>query len=183
MACRCLTKEEVIIQGLVTGRDTPLEVREGGCAARGVFATASVTKGQWLCEYKGLVYPYSEREKHLEEYDKNKEGCYIVSSKYPVGDSRRLCWDATRHLNQYGRYMNHAQQPNAHITSPSYVRGKWRVGFVAAKDIEEGDEEVWDYGVRKEAQWGRSRLVKGVVVNVSDESRPCPEEEVRLDIL
>ena len=86
MACRCLTKEEVIIQGLVTGRDAPLEVREGGCAARGVFATASVTKGQWLCEYKGLVYPYSEREKHLEEYDKNKEGCYIVSSKYPVGD-------------------------------------------------------------------------------------------------
>ena len=34
---------------------------------------------------------------------------------------------------------------------------------MAAKDIEEGDEVVWDYGVRKEAQWGRSRLVEGVV--------------------
>ena len=36
--------------------------------------------GQWLCEYKGLVYPYSERERHLVEYDKNGGGSYRTPS-------------------------------------------------------------------------------------------------------
>ena len=44
----------------------------GRIAGRGVFATASVAKGSWLCEYKaGLVYPASERKKYEEIYDLN----------------------------------------------------------------------------------------------------------------
>ena len=36
--------------------------------------------------------------------------------------------------------VNHAQQANASLTSPVFIRKKWRIGFVAAKDIGEGDE-------------------------------------------
>ena len=136
-----------------------------------MFATASISKGQWLCEYKGLVYPYRDMKRYTEDYERNGEGCYIVTSKHPVGGGTRLCWDATRNLNQVGRYINHALKPNAALTSAFYVRGKWRVGFVAVRDIAVGDEVVWDYGVRGE-EWGKSRLIEGVVVNVTDEPGP-----------
>ena len=161
---RCLTKKEKIIEGLSTGCDAPLLVRQRGVAARGVFATAAILKNDWLCEYKGLVYPQKEMNGKVEEYDKNKEGCYIVTSEHPVGGESRMCWDATRHFNQIGRYINHALQPNAILTSPYFVRGRWRIGFTALREISVGDEVVWDYGVRSEEEWGFSRLVNGVVV-------------------
>ena len=139
-------------------------MREGGSCGRGVFATGNIAKSEWLCEYKGITYPRREMEKYVHEYDKNDEGCYIVTSSYPVGAKTRLCWDATRYCHQYGRYLNHAQKPNATLTSPVYVRDKWRIGFVAASDINVGDEVVWDYGIRGGENWTGSRLVEGVVV-------------------
>lgn len=43
---RVLTKKEKIIQGLATGQDAPLEVREGGVDGRGVFATKNIGKNE-----------------------------------------------------------------------------------------------------------------------------------------
>ena len=151
------------MHGLSTGCDAPLEVRRGGISGRGVFATGHISKGDWLCEYKGSVYPRAEMERHIEEYNNNNEGCYVVTSYHPVGGKTRLCWDATRYFHQYGRYLNHALHPNAILTCPLFVRGKWRIGFLAAKKINPGDEVVFDYGIRGE-EWGKSRLVDGVVM-------------------
>ena len=128
-----------------------------------MFATVAIEKGAWLCEYKGIVYPLSQKKGHEEEYVANKEGSYIIESHYPVPGEGRLCFDATRCYNQLGRYMNHAQQPNAALSKPFLVRGRWRVGFYAIRNIEVGHEVVWDYGVRWE-EWSGSRLEKGVVV-------------------
>lgn len=155
------------IHGLNTGQDAPLEVRPGGIAERGIFVTEFISKGQWLCEYKGIVYPHSKMQQHIDEYNKNEEGCYIITSKHPVGYLTKLCWNATRHFHQIGRYINHAQNPNALLTQPLHVRGKWRVGFLAARDINVGDEVVWDYRVRGEV-WSKCRLVDGVVVGDKD---------------
>ena len=58
--------------------------------------------------------------------------------------------------------MNHAQHVNAEVTRPVFARGKWRIGFMAVRDIDFGDEVVWDYGVRGEV-WSGCRLVQGVV--------------------
>ena len=163
MAIRCPTKEEKIIHGLTTGQDAPLDVLEKGIAGRGLFATEVIQKGSWLCEYKAaLTYPLSERPKHEAEYDLNGEGSYIVESTYAIPGVGRLCWDATRRLHQIGRYLNHAQCPNAELTRPFFVREKWRIGFMAVRDIMPGDEVVWDYKVRGE-EWSGCRLVKGVV--------------------
>ena len=145
-----------------------MEVREGGIASRGVFATAHITKGQWLSEYKGIVYPRAEMKTHVEEYQKNGEGSYIITSQHPVGGGTRLCWDASRTFNQLGRYINHTINPNAILSPPKYVRSKWRVGFLAAKDIDEGDEVVWDYGVHNEMEWGMCKMVEGLVVDDED---------------
>lgn len=58
--------------------------------------------------------------------------------------------------------MNHAQHGNAEVTRPVFVRGKWKIGFMAVSDNDVGDEVVWDYGVRAEVCSG-CRLVQGVV--------------------
>ena len=114
------------MEGLTTGQDAPLEVREGGAAGRGVFATGAITKGQWLCEYKaGITYPPSEKAKHVQQYDETGEGSYIVETSYNIPSIGKLCWDATRRYHQTGRYMNHAQHPNAVLTVPTFARGKW----------------------------------------------------------
>ena len=96
------------------------------------------------------------------ENDLNDEGSYIVETGFPVPNEGHLCWDATRKYHQVGRYLNHAKRANAKISAPCNVRGKWWIGFVACRDIAEGDEVVWDYGVRDQV-WSSCRLVDGVV--------------------
>ena len=41
--------------------------------------------------------------------------------------------------------MNHAPKAVATLC-PLFIRGKWRVGFTAARDLHAGDELTWDYG-------------------------------------
>ena len=149
---RSLTKDEIIIEGLTSGRDAPVEVALGGIAGRGVFATGPISKNQWLCEYKGIVYPRRQMQSHIDEYKRNGEGSYIIASKHPVGGETRLCWDATRYFDQLGRYINHGKNFNATTTAPRFARGKWRIGFVAVRDIKVGEEILWDYGVRGEEE-------------------------------
>ena len=131
--CRCLTKDEQIIQGLSSGLDAPLEVKLGGVAGRGVFATAPIGRGSWLCEYKGLVYPLSEKQRHDEEYKANKEGSYIIQSRYPVAGEGRLCFDATRRHHQLGRYINHVQHPNAVLSKPFFCTWEMEGGVLLGK--------------------------------------------------
>ena len=165
---RYLSKQETVLQGLTTGHDAPLEVREGGIAGRGVFATGAIRKTSWLCEYKaGTIYPPSEKDQHTTEYDVNGEGSYVIETSYAIPGVGKLCFDATRRYHQIGRYLNHAQHPNAELTTPVFARGKLRIGFVAVRDIEVGDEVVWDYEVRGEV-WSGCRLVGGRAVMATD---------------
>jgi len=117
-----------------------------------------------------------------EEYEKNNEGSYIVESSYAVPGIGRMCWDATRYYHQLGRYINHAQKPNAAITPPHWARGKWRIGFVAVREIKEGDEVVWDYGIRGE-EWSGCRLVDGVVMKgkKKEDAIPIPSDATSSD--
>ena len=140
-----------------------------------MFATADIPKGSWLCEYKTTrVFNIKEKEEVVKEYEENGEGSYIVESLYTVENGGHLCFDATRKYHQFGRYMNHALQPNACLTAPFMVRGKWRIGFVSVREINAGDEVVWDYKVKGE-DWSGCRLECGVIkpskrqVVVSDE--------------
>ena len=129
---RALIKEELVIEGLSSGRDAALDVRQEGIAGMGVFATEAIKKGSWLCEYKTTrVFNRSELKQVEAEYLANNEGSYIVEAAYAVGKEGHLCFDATRKYHQFGRYINHAKKANAMITPPFMVRGKWKIGFVA----------------------------------------------------
>ena len=66
-------------------------------------------------------------------------------------EGRWWCFDATRRLNQFGRYMNHTPGSMANATPvPRLLEGRLRVGFIATKYIQAGEEITWDYGVRGE---------------------------------
>ncbi len=62
--------------------------------------------------------------------------------------------DATRMTEAIGRLMNHA--PSSQATARPFkaliLGGQWRLGFVAAQDLQPGEELVWDYGVQPEGQ-------------------------------
>ena len=106
LICRCLTDDEKVLQGLTTGRDAPLVVRDGGIGGRVFFATDVIEKGSWLCEYKTTsVFPQEEKPAVEAEYDANGKGSYITDSSYPIPNEGHLCFDATRKFEQLGRYM------------------------------------------------------------------------------
>ena len=78
----------------------------GRIAGRGVFATGSVAKGSWLCEYKaGLVYPASERKKYEEIYDLNGEGSYIVDAICFLSWARTARHDPARDHSSFVRNL------------------------------------------------------------------------------
>ena len=113
---------------------------------RGVVVQESVPTGAFVCEYEAAVtYPRKDRPAHEEEYAKNGEGCYVLDVLTRDG---WMCLDATRSFSSVGRLLNHAARPAATLTpyKPLLVGGKWRVGFVAARELMPGDELTWDYG-------------------------------------
>ena len=145
---RCMKAEEVVLQGLTYGLTSSLlEVRDAGRRkGRGVFATARIQKGEFLCEYRtNRVYHPKHRAKYEREYELNDEGSYLLETQY----GRKLVFDATRSFHQLGRYINHSStHHNCRYWRPLFVRGKWRVGFLATRDIDDGEELCYDYGVR-----------------------------------
>ena len=143
---RAKTRLEEVFSGLL--RDTTpyeLEVVEVAGKGRGVRVKEKVSAGAYVCEYEGEIYPRKERPAREAEYAVNGEGCYILDAQTQDG---WICVDATRCYSSIGRLLNHASKALATLTpyKPLLVGGKWRVGFVASRDIEAGEELTWDYG-------------------------------------
>jgi len=80
--------------------------------------------------------------KHIEEYEWNGEGSYILEGQTPKG---WVCLDATRRMGSVGHLLNHSPNPNLKPVQPLHIRGKWRVGFLAVRDIKVAEELTWDY--------------------------------------
>ena len=138
---------------------------------RGVVARERITKGSYVCEYKtSSVYPANDDEKD-QHHATNTRGMYIMETAFKVDPaSGRLCFDATNRLHHPGRYINHVTRGlNLKPSSPQYIRGKWRVGFLALRDIDDGEEMCYDYGLRTDEVWTRKgRLVDGKVTCGND---------------
>ena len=76
----------------------------------GVFSNATVKAGSFICDYKvpenKPPYPRKFMPAMEEEYEQSGEGCFILEAQDK--DGKWWCFDATRCLNQYGRYLIHA---------------------------------------------------------------------------
>ena len=159
-----MTKKEIVIEGLEKRREAELEVKDTGLErGRGLFATAVIQKGRYVCEYRtGHVYRASQKKKHVAKYNASGDGDYILEARTGP-QSVWMCYDATRAFHQFGRYANHSlKRANMVPSAPVYVRGKYRIGFTALQDIQPGEELFWDYGDRKsEMPWLKNATAAG----------------------
>ena len=58
-------------------------------------------------------------------------------------------FDPTMRPNAVGKFINYAAKgANVTLFPPIETRGKMRIGFVALKDIHQGEELFFDYGYR-----------------------------------
>lgn len=85
-----------------------------------------------------------------------------MESALAVPNEGYHCFVGMRKYHQFGRYLNHAHSPNATMTALCKVREKWRIGFLAVRDIKIGDEVVWDCSIQGEV-WSRCKLIGGAV--------------------
>ena len=101
-----------------------------------------IKRGSCVCEYEsGNVYPVKRTVPHMRRNTESVKMHYIESV-----DSTWLAVSyATRCHDAVGRLLNHAPA-TVLAFRPLLADRKWRVGLLATKDIDEGEEICWDYG-------------------------------------
>ena len=150
---------EIVIDGLnrnLEKMNKSLEIKHTG-EDRGrvfFFAVKLIMKSEYVCEYNTTAVLKEKKNEELQrEYElNNDEASCTIEAKV---QGKKMFFDATRHMDQFGRYINHvARGCNVQPHPPLFVRGKWRDGFYATTNISPGEELFWDYGCQdSEIPW------------------------------
>uniref|UniRef100_A0A8C6TAN4 [histone H4]-lysine(20) N-methyltransferase n=1 Tax=Neogobius melanostomus TaxID=47308 RepID=A0A8C6TAN4_9GOBI len=115
---------------------------------RAVFATRSFQKGEYVVEYHGDLLQITDAKKREAEYAQNPAtGCYMYYFQYLC---KTFCVDATRETGRMGRLINHSKNGNCQ-TKLHDINGVPHLILVASRNIEEGEELLYDYGDRSKA--------------------------------
>lgn len=136
--------DELITNGIEDG----LMVKHIEGKGRGVFATQSFQKGQYVVEYHGDLLLKNEAKKREASYAQDPTtGCYMYYFQYL---SKTYCVDATKETDRMGRLINHSKNGNCQ-TRLHDIDEIPHLILVASRDIEEGEELLYDYGDRSRA--------------------------------
>lgn len=115
---------------------------------RGVFATQTFQKGQYVVEYHGDLLQITDAKKREALYAQDPTtGCYMYYFQYL---SKTYCVDATKESDRLGRLINHSKNGNCQ-TKLHDINGIPHLILVASRDIQEGEELLYDYGDRSKA--------------------------------
>ena len=125
----------------------------------GIMTTRTFKKGEVVCDYHGPVVSRKEGEE-IHKLTTGKETGYIFFFRNSKG--QQMCVDAhsaSCHCHPdkrtFGRLINHSKK-KANI-KPKYCvmekRGEMKdvILFIATKDLEVGEEVLFDYGVNKKS--------------------------------
>uniref|UniRef100_A0AAV2MGE9 SET domain-containing protein n=1 Tax=Knipowitschia caucasica TaxID=637954 RepID=A0AAV2MGE9_KNICA len=127
---------------------------------KGVVTELPRRKNDVICDYHGLNMPSSQGKKLL-------QSGYVLFFKDSAGKS--LCVDATQFpcschptLDTYGRRLNHSRKkpnvaPKVHNLNLANLGKCAVILFHALRDIEAGEELLWDYGVDRKSFCGEGR--------------------------
>ncbi|GAU99555.1 hypothetical protein RvY_10541 [Ramazzottius varieornatus] len=145
-------EQELMIEMILNGQEDPrIEVVDFPEKGRGLIAKEPFQKGEFVVEYAGDLVDIPEARRREAEYAESSQiGCYM----YYFRDRRgtRWCVDATAETGRYGRLLNHSLKDFnllPHVLDIS-VRGRIKPHLIlrAKKDIQAGEELVYDYGDR-----------------------------------
>ncbi|KAI4901058.1 hypothetical protein NFI96_034328 [Prochilodus magdalenae] len=136
--------DELITKGIENGMMVKYIEGKG----RGVFATQHFQKGQYVVEYHGDLLLKTDAKKREAIYAQDPTtGCYMYYFQYL---SKTYCVDATKETDRMGRLINHSKNGNCQ-TKLHDINGIPHLILVASRDIEEGEELLYDYGDRSKA--------------------------------
>jgi histone-lysine N-methyltransferase SETD8 len=127
--------------------DLPLEVKDTIDKGRGVFATEALKRGDFVLEYSGeLLSGREARERDLAYSHDYSLGSYLYFFKWK---NQTFCVDSSVDNGRLGRLVNHSIE-NANLKAKVFDhKGEPRILFFAIKDINPGDELLYDYGERR----------------------------------
>ncbi|XP_042621657.1 N-lysine methyltransferase KMT5A-A-like [Cyprinus carpio] len=142
-------EEKRHIDMLITnGIENGMMVRYIEGKGRGVFATQKFQKGQYVVEYHGDLLQITDAKKREALYAQDPTtGCYMYYFQYL---SKTYCVDATKESDRLGRLINHSKNGNCQ-TKLHDINGIPHLILVASRDIQEGEELLYDYGDRSKA--------------------------------
>ncbi|XP_055987362.1 N-lysine methyltransferase KMT5A isoform X2 [Sorex fumeus] len=115
---------------------------------RGVIATKQFSRGEFVVEYHGDLIEITDAKKREALYAQDPStGCYMYYFQYL---SKTYCVDATRETDRLGRLINHSKCGNCQ-TKLHDIAGVPHLILIASRDIEAGEELLYDYGDRSRA--------------------------------
>ena len=113
---------------------------------RGVFATKTFNKEEFIVEYAGELISYQEAKKREKKYSEDSAiGCYMYFFEFK---SKKYCIDATAESGRLGRLLNHSKTSNNCHTKLYEINSKPVLAILASRDIEVDEELTYDYGDR-----------------------------------
>ncbi len=115
-----------------------LEVRPSNIQGLGAFATQSIKKGTRIIEYKGQRITPAEADRRYDD-DASEHPRVLLFAV----DSHTVIDGAIR--GNEARFINHSCEPNCEA-----VTEKRRVFIEAQRDIESGEELLYDYNLTRE---------------------------------
>eukprot|EP00929_Paragymnodinium_shiwhaense_P036716 TRINITY_DN19649_c0_g1_i1.p1 TRINITY_DN19649_c0_g1~~TRINITY_DN19649_c0_g1_i1.p1 ORF type:complete len:267 (+),score=28.27 TRINITY_DN19649_c0_g1_i1:73-801(+) len=127
----------------VEGIGKNVEVRDAGRKGKGVFATMFIPKGHNLGKYRGSIMT---PEQLLARYpDNNSPYAFQIHPGLFIDSNKD---DEDLGITNYTRYINHSKLASnvSHSWRPSVMYPDGAVIFEASRDIQPGEELLFDYG-------------------------------------
>ncbi|XP_013877943.1 N-lysine methyltransferase SETD8-A [Austrofundulus limnaeus] len=142
-------EQKKLLDDLITnGIEEGMEVQHIEGKGRAVFATRCFQKGDYVVEYHGDLLQITDAKKREAEYAQNPAtGCYMYYFQYLC---KTYCVDATKETGRMGRLINHSKTGNCQ-TKLHDISGIPHLILVASRDIDKGEELLYDYGDRSKA--------------------------------
>ena len=125
-----------------------VQVRQSAVHGKGVFALKNIPKGKKIIEYTGQIIDWDEAVKR-HPHDKLQpnhtfyfglEDGSVIDAKFGGNESM---------------WVNHSCSPNCEAIEEDFKRGT-KVFLYARKNIREGDELFYDYGLQIEGKITKS---------------------------
>ncbi|XP_069071100.1 N-lysine methyltransferase KMT5A isoform X2 [Pleurodeles waltl] len=143
------SEEKLRIDELIkSGKEEGMKIDFIDGKGRGVFATRDFNRGEFVVEYHGDLIEITDAKKREALYAQDSStGCYMYYFQYR---SKTYCVDATRETNRLGRLINHSKAGNCH-TKLHDINTVPHLILIASRDIQAGEELLYDYGDRSKA--------------------------------
>ncbi|CAG5993229.1 unnamed protein product [Menidia menidia] len=160
------------IQHIISKRDKTfkLEVKYiDAVKGRGIFAKSSISKGEFVVEYKGDMINDAESQRRKKLYHSSCLA-FMFAFKWK---GKLWCIDASRDDGSFGRLINDEhRRPNCRMKKID-VNGNPHLCLFALNDIKEGEEITYDYG-GEDCPWRTKVTIAMAQSQAVDESLPVP---------